>query len=78
MLMKRMIYTTKFISVLVFIAPHAGRLQQRRVERRRGCAQATDAHGYRHHGRRVSHGGERNLISAAFPGEPFRRGSYGR
>ena len=50
--------------------PHAGRLQQRRVERRRGCAQATDAHGYRHHGRRVSHGGERNLISVAFPGEP--------
>ena len=75
MLMKRMIYTTKFISVLVFIALMLAACNK---DEWKDDVDALNAHGYRHHGRRVSHGGERNLISAAFPGEPFRRGSYGR
>lgn len=76
--MKRMIYTTKFISVLVFVALMLAACNKDEWKDDVDALKQPMPTGIVIMGRRVSHGGERNLISAAFPGEPFRRGSYGR
>ena len=71
--MKRMIYTTKFISVLVFIALMLAACNKDEWKDDVDALKQPMPTGIV-----IMHGGERNLISAAFPGEPFRRGSYGR
>lgn len=56
MLMKRMIYTTKFISVLVFVALMLAACNKDEWKDDVDALKQPMPTGYRHHGRRVSHG----------------------